>query len=280
MNCADPGTRVVLLGASNLTLALPAVLRHAARRSAGSGISFYVAHGPGRSYGVEAGVAGIRFTAIARSGVLEALERDQRTIGPLPTLALLTDVGNDILYRCGVGPILGWIEEIAGRLLSLGARVGITSLPVDSVETLSPWKYRLFRSLYFPSCPYSRRMVLEQVRAVQEGLERLGRREGIPILPARRIWYGFDRFHLRVRCSSAAFSFWLDEVSGWKGGPASPRAGPGGERAERGELPRRFSVQSLRVRLHRPAELMVFGRSFTGRPGGLALGPGIRLHSY
>ena len=92
--------------------------------------------------------------------------------------------------------------------------------------------------------------------------------------------YGFDRFHLRRRCSSAAFAFWLDETLGFEGGPAPPRTAAGGERIDGGDDLRRLSIPPLLVRLHRPAELIVFGKRWNGAPGGLELGPGVRLHSF
>ncbi len=257
--------RLVLLGASNLFLAFPGVLRHALGRLAGSEVSIYAAHGPGRSYGIEAGVPGLKFTGIAQSGLVDAIEREHEARGAAATAALLTDVGNDILYRSGVDRVLGWIEEIAGRLQALGASVAVTSLPQESLEALPAWKFCLIRPLFFPFRPMPREEVLRQVREVQERLEDLGRRRGVAILPTRPEWYGFDHFHLRRGARRTAFDGWLDAVL-----PRKEDAARGGG----------LSVGGARLRLHRPAECVVAGIRRRRNPQGWPIAPGARLYSF
>ena len=258
--------RLVLLGASNLFLAFPAALRHALGRLAGSEVSIYAAHGPGRSYGVEAGVPGLKFTGIARSGLLEAVERDHEAHGAAPTAALLTDIGNDILYRSGVDRILGWVEEIAIRLQALGASMAIPSLPCESIEALPAWKFRVIRSLVYPFRPMAREEVLRQVREVQERLEELGRHRDVPILPTRSEWYGFDHVHLRRGARETAFGGWLDAVLPRRGIPVRGGGllGAGG----------------ARLRLHLPAECVLFGMRQRRRQQGLPIAAGARLFSF
>ncbi len=259
-------SRLVLLGASNLFLAFPSALRHALGLLAGSEVSVYAAHGPGRSYGVEAGVPGLKFPGIARSGLLEAIEREHEEHGAAPVTALVTDIGNDILYRSGVDRILEWIEEVVARLRVIGANVAITSLPRENLEAIPAWKFRLLRPLFYPFRPMERDEVLRQMREVQERLEELGWRRGIPILPTRSEWYGFDHFHLRRDAHDAAFGSWIDTVLPRKETPTC-----GGDPLAAG---------GARLRLHRPAEFVLLGMRRRRSPRGWTIAPGARLFSF
>ena len=88
----------MLLGASNLRLVLP-VLIDDLRRAAGGPVEVLAACGHGRSYGRRSRLLFIRhLPGITRCGLWAALERRP----PLPTIALLTDVGNDLVS--GVSP--------------------------------------------------------------------------------------------------------------------------------------------------------------------------------
>src|SRR5947207_14876376 len=86
-------SRVVALGASNLTRGLRIVVS-TARQTWGPDIEIFGALGHGRSYGADSRVFVRRLPGILQSG----LWRDLAARPPVPTRALVTDVGNDILY--------------------------------------------------------------------------------------------------------------------------------------------------------------------------------------
>jgi len=216
--------RLVLLGASNLFFGLPGALRHALGRIEGRKLTIFTASGPGRSYGVKAGVCALRYRGIIECGVLDALEAARHTDGPAPAWALLTDIGNDILYQSGVERILAWIEETARRLAAAGARIGITSLPIESLERMPRWRFRLLRPVYFPFRPMPWEAILAQARAVQAGLHEIAGRFDAAVLAAPAAWYGFDHFHLGGWHRREAFGTWLDEILGARGPPPPPAA--------------------------------------------------------
>ena len=85
-------TRVVALGASNLTRGLQTMVS-SARASWGSEIEVVAALGHGRSYGATS-----QFLIRTLPGILECgLWRELESRPQVPTRALLTDIGNDIL---------------------------------------------------------------------------------------------------------------------------------------------------------------------------------------
>jgi len=142
-----PVLRAVFLGASNLKRGLPA-LYGAFRRAAPGPVEVLAACGHGRSYvgwsrigwGVRAlpGIAPGDAPGSpdgAGCGLWRALER----LGPLPTVALLTDVGNDLLYGPPVDAILAGVALCIDRLQELGAAVVCTPLrvPTESLVALA-----------------------------------------------------------------------------------------------------------------------------------------------
>ena len=172
---SPPEQIVVVVGASNVTLALPHIAAYVAGASGDRRTDLYVAHGPGRSYGENHGVLGCRFIGHARSELLTAVEQAARETRA-PVMALLTDVGNDIPYGVGAPRILEWVESVARRLETLGAGIGLTALPLESVARLSPRKFAWLRRVYFPTCSAPRDRVLEDMRELGAGLERSGRK--------------------------------------------------------------------------------------------------------
>jgi len=197
--------RVVALGASNLTRGLLA-LTDTSRRTWGGDVEIFAALGHGRSYGMRSRFVARDLPGILDSGLWEALSG----LGPAPTRALVTDVGNDILYGASADRVLGWVEEAVSRLLLRTDDVVIAGLPMDALGHLRTSAFLLVRSVLFPTC----RLTLGEVRSVAEevsqGLLELAQRRGIRFAPLRAEWYGFDPIHFRPATWDAAWAEILD----------------------------------------------------------------------
>ena len=79
-----------------------------------------------------------------------ALWQDLQNRPPLPTAALVTDIGNDLLYGVTPDRLLEWVERCLDRLADAGAATVVTQLPIDSIERLGEARFRFFRRLLFP----------------------------------------------------------------------------------------------------------------------------------
>ena len=203
-----PLRRVVLLGASNLTRALPVVLDHA-RHAWGAPLEVLAALGHGRSYGLESRVLGRSLPGILQSGLWPALAARQSG----EVAALVTDVGNDIVYGARPAAILEWIAECLTRLAVARARTVITLLPLAGISALPPWRYRLLRTLLFPGCRLSFADALDCAFAVQTGLVALAARFGAVTIEPHTTWYRFDPIHLARGVWPEA---WSEIFSGWE----------------------------------------------------------------
>jgi hypothetical protein len=214
-----PSRRVVLLGASNVTRLL-SVLVETACRFWGRPLDLLGAFGHGRSYGLRVPVLGRELPGIVECGLWRALERRP----PAPTAALVTDVGNDILYDVPVPEIAGWVEVCLDRLLSSGARIVLTSLPLRSITRLSPARYLLARRILFPGCQLPYGEALARALDLDQRLRTLAAKRGIRVAEQRPEWYGFDPIHIRRWWGPRA---WREILSGWSdAGPLPPLALP------------------------------------------------------
>ena len=233
----EPALRAILLGASNLRAGLPIVIDGVRRRAAGA-VEILAACGHGRSYG-----AWSRFLFVRRlPGILGCglwPELEERP--PLRTIALVTDVGNDLVYGVPVAKIATWIEICLDRLARHQAEIVLTLLPISRLEKLSSWEVRLATSLLFPgrSAPWP--ALLDDARGLNERLRRIGGNHGAQIVEPAADWYGIDPIHLRRSLRREA---WDRIVSLWFQGA---------------ETPRRPLKDRLRMPLLGAAELSLFG---------------------
>lgn len=192
--------RVVLLGASNLRMGFPQALSRL--RGAGP-VEVLAALGHGRSYGTWSSLAWVRrLPGIVQCGLWEELER--RPL--LPTVALVTDVGNDLLYGAPVPVIAGWVGTCLERLAKRKAELVVGLLPLASLEKVSPVRYHLVRQILFPgrrAAPWS--AMLDRARELNERLRGLGLEHGARLVEPSPSWYGIDPIHVRRSMRSQAW---------------------------------------------------------------------------
>lgn len=225
--------RVVLLGASNLKISFPRVLARL-RGAAPGPVEVLAALGHGRSYGSWSRLAWVRLLpGIVQCGLWEELERRPF----LPTVALVTDVGNDLLYGAPVPRIAGWVATCLERLARQDAELIVSLLPLATLEKISPVRYHLVRQILFPgrrAAPWS--ALLASARELNESLRRLGLEHGARLVEPSPSWYGMDPIHVRRSMRSQAWNEILNH-------PLLPH---GGELAGGGRLPL-FGTAELRL---------------------------------
>ncbi len=212
----SPTRRVVLLGASNLTRSFPTVV-DMVRRTWSEPIEFMVAMGHGRSYGQQSAVLGRKFPGIFPC----ALWQDLHCRAKLPTTALVTDIGNDLLYGATPDRLMDWVERCLDQLEDAGAATVVTQMPVGTIEGLGERRFRFFRRMLFPRSTLTLADAKRLVREVNERLVELGETRKISVIPVSTSWYGFDPIHLRRRGQRAA---WSKLLACWKptGEPRAP----------------------------------------------------------
>lgn len=246
--------RLVALGASNLARGFGALV--AATRAAW-GVPFDVvgAFGPGRSYGLPSSLLGRRLPAILDCGLWTALAAQPRT----RTLALVTDVGNDILYEAPPARILEWVEEAVVRVRRHADDVAVAGLPLARIRRLSRPGFLFFRSVLVPQCRLSHAVTLERAEQVDAALRALSARHGARYVELPLEWYGADPVHVRASAWTAAWS----AIAGFDGVRS-----------------RGSAWEELRLFMMRPAERSWLGVRQRARQPGLALPGGVSVAAY
>ena len=210
MSTAGPNTqhrRAVILGASNVTRGI-ATVAATAEALLGAPLQLMVAAGRGRSFGTWSRVLARTLPSILDSGIWRAAATE-----PRPTHALLTDVGNDILYGRDPEQILAWVEACTVRLSDLGVRVVLARLPLARLERVNERGYAAFRSLVVPNHrPPPLAEALRRARAVHEGLASVGERHGAVVVDPSLDWYGLDPVHVRLTRQAVA---WRTMLGPW-----------------------------------------------------------------
>ena len=202
-----PRRRVVLFGASNLTRAFAQIVAQV-RAQQTEPVELLCAHGRGRSYGLASTFLGRELPGILECGVWRAL--DER--GAERTDALLTDIGNDIMYGAHVDAIAGWLDECLTRLTDHGAHVAITRLPIAGIERISRLHYEIVRTLFFPTRHIALETAIERARSLDASVARLAEKHSAALIEADPHWYGLDPIHVRW---SARKDAWPKMLSSW-----------------------------------------------------------------
>jgi len=211
--------RIVLLGASNLNMGFPRLLRAFENGFEGP-LEICAATGHGRSYGKWSRIFHRALPGIVDCGLWSALgnSNSQST----ETLGLITDVGNDLLYGVDVPQIAEWVETCVTRLKGSGAEVVVTGLPLGSLERLSSWRFNAARALFFPKSRIRFAEIQHHSHALHGRLEELAKRHGATFVELPGQWYGLDPIHFRHMQRSEA---WRNILSGWASFPPSTPTG-------------------------------------------------------
>lgn len=207
---ARPRYRVVLLGASNLTISFRRIVG-LARAGLEGEVDVYAAHGHGRSYGVRSRIPGRELPGLAECGLWSDV-----AAAPSPeakTLVLVTDVGNDLIYGRQPEQLLGWVETCLERLASEHTEFVLTRLPLARMATLTRTHYRIFVRLLFPSCNATYEEITERAQAVDAGLVDLAAKYAAPTVTPPAEWYGrLDPIHILPADRQSA---WCEILSKW-----------------------------------------------------------------
>ena len=234
---------VILLGASNVTLAFPLIL-NLLRAGLHERLVVYAAHGHGRSYGMWSRVLVRSLPGISQCELWSVLQNRCAT-GRKP-LALLTDVGNDLMYGASVNAIADWVGQCIERLQMMGSEVIVTQLPLESVSQLARWRFLLTRTLFFPHSRLAWTSLADTVQVLGHEIEHCARSLGATIVEPRNDWYGFDPIHILRQRRREAWSLIFNAWSAWQP-PENP--------------PRIVLRESLRISRLRPRLRRIAGRT-------------------
>lgn len=211
--------RVVLLGASNLSMGLPAVLAATRARLGRGRLAVFAAAGHGRAYGQWSRVLGRGLPSILEAGLWAAAGR----VAAPRTVALVTDVGNDLVYGAPPAAVAAHVERCLERLAGMGAETVLVLLPTQALARLPRWRYHLLKACLYPGrrLPFDRfGTVLAELDA---RLREAAARWDLRTVEPRPAWYRFDAIHIRWGQRARA---WGEIVAHWDAGPGAASRPP------------------------------------------------------
>jgi hypothetical protein len=177
-------------------------------------VEIMAAMGHGRSYGQDSRVLGRKISGIFPCALWQDLQNRPR----LPTAALITDIGNDLLYGATSKQLVEWVDGCLDRLDASGAWTIVTQLPADSIAALGERRFQFFRRLLFRRSKLTLAEAREKVLEINERLSEIGRLRKISVIPVSGAWYGFDPIHIRRRDARRA---WAELLAAWQS-PSEP----------------------------------------------------------
>ena len=171
------------------------------RATWGVPLDIMAAAGHGRSFGMRSNVLGRTLPGIRGCHLWQDLQQRPK----MPTVAVITDVGNDILYEVPNETIAAWVTSCVDHLSTQQAHSLLVGLPLAPLEQLGELRYTLIRSCLFPWARISFHEALARARDLQARLEALARTRGIALIHPLGEWYGLDPIHIRRRWIAQAW---------------------------------------------------------------------------
>ncbi|MCH8821892.1 MAG: hypothetical protein IH984_00135 [Planctomycetes bacterium] len=193
--------RVILLGASNLARAISPTVA-TCQCFMGCPLEIYIAMGHGRSFGKDSRVLGRGLPSINDCGLWDEIAKAQ----PLPTYALITDVGNDIAYGYEVKDIKQWVESCIKKLSELSANIVLTRMPVERIARLSKRHYKIAKAILFPGHELTYEDAQSRLLEMDGILQELGKKHGAAMADLPGSWYGIDPVHIKRSLHKEAFA--------------------------------------------------------------------------
>lgn len=184
--------RVVILGASNAAIGLYDVIStaHAAWKTP---LEIMIAAGVGRAYSVRSRAGFRSLSSIEQSTLWRALA----DCDSAPTFALLTDIGNDLVYGVAVDQVVDSLDKCLSRLVPCCQHIAISALPVSSLQNIRRWQFFALKTFLFPLCRLDLRTLLGRAMLLNQQVARLAARYSAHIEKPCSTWYGWDPIHYK-----------------------------------------------------------------------------------
>jgi len=189
---AGPPVAFVLLGASNLARGYTALTHYLESNLAPQPAAFLAAFGPGRGYGAWGGLLNISYPPIVESPLFEKARRKAEKGSRV--VALVTDIGNDLLYGLDADGLIAVVQTVFDRLAAVNARVYATTLPVFFEQEVPPMIYYPIRTLLYPKSRVTREQAVDGVRRVNAYLKKIPD-DRVQVLPPMDAYLGWDHVH-------------------------------------------------------------------------------------
>ncbi len=193
----------ILLGASNLSRSFHG-LKYCIKRCIFPRPAIFLhAMGPGRGYISGGGILNVVYSPILESGIFEVSRR--KRIENQQVVALITDIGNDIMYDISSEKIIGGLQYLFNILGEFESNIFITSIPVDLENDVNELLFYIIRQVYFPKSPIKYSQALNSVKAINTFILKSSN-QNISVINDLKPFCGIDKIHYSIFKSKSAWS--------------------------------------------------------------------------
>lgn len=182
----------ILLGASNLSRGCFALSRLLKANLHPRKVEVLIASGPGRAYCASGGLLNVTYPPIHSSEIFE-VARNKSECG-YQVVALVTDIGNDIMYGVSAEQVIETIQQIFDKLQSMNAKIFYTTLPIAFEKGVHPAWFYILRSLLLPFSRVTYDQATAGIIGVNKFLRESAGKCGHLISDMDR-YLGFDKIH-------------------------------------------------------------------------------------
>ena len=191
------------MGASNLARGYRALTHYLVSCLAPHRVEVFNAMGPGRGYCTWGGIFNIRYPSIGSSGILESARAHADP--DCKVVALITDIGNDIMYGIPANEIIACLDTLLQKLNTLGAEVFVHPIPLDFSKDVSQRQFRILKYIFYPRSAIDYHKAEEAVSVINDFL-RTRAKGRIRLLPSAKDFCGVDKIHYSIFRSHKAWS--------------------------------------------------------------------------
>lgn len=200
--------RLIVLGASNVAKSL-GVLAQVAQQQFQSPLDIVTATGRGRSYGHASWYLARSLPSILSCEIWDYLASQKKQ----QSYAVITDVGNDLLYEFSADQIAQWVEQCVVQLKEFTNDIVLSGLPIHNVKQISPAKFLLFRTIFFPRTKIPISEVQSHALRLHDYLRSIAARHQIHFVPVKESWYSVDPIHWKIAARPEVWDTLLEPLT-------------------------------------------------------------------
>ena len=199
----------ILLGASNLARARFGLNRYL-EKSFPNLILTSITSGPGRAYSITGGILGVNYLPLKNDPIFK-LGFENRLKHDL-NIAIICDIGNDILYGVPVQNLTQDLEKIIYNLSVFCSHIFTIPIPFKKLKTLNYHQINILKKILFPKCTLSPEKIITSIKVVNTFLHEIN----IPkftLLKTMDNYIGWDLAHYGIFKMHAAWTHIIDQIA-------------------------------------------------------------------
>jgi hypothetical protein len=182
----------ILFGASNLARSFYGLKLSIKRCIHPRPATFIHAMGPGRGYLGRGGILNTTYPPIIDCGILESIQKIRKPNQQI--IALITDIGNDIMYGIHSKKIIEGLQSVLDTLSKVTKNIFITPIPINLKNDVGEFYFRVLRCIFFPKSFIKYSQTLESIEIINQFILHSSNKK-TTIINGMEQFSGLDKIH-------------------------------------------------------------------------------------